>query len=64
MAANRKLMTEIQQVLKKVEEGVEVFDEIWEKVYAGTCQCQCQCQCQDRYRKQCAACARQRHNTA
>jgi CCR4-NOT transcription complex subunit 3 len=36
MAANRKLMAEIQQVLKKVEEGVEVFDEIWEKVYAAS----------------------------
>lgn len=34
MAANRKLQTEIQQTLKKVEEGVELFDEIWEKVYA------------------------------
>lgn len=29
-------MTEIQQVLKKVEEGVEVFDEIWDKVYAAS----------------------------
>eukprot|EP00595_Chromulina_sp_UTEXLB2642_P001925 CAMPEP_0196764318 /NCGR_PEP_ID=MMETSP1095-20130614/5879_1 /TAXON_ID=96789 ORGANISM="Chromulina nebulosa, Strain UTEXLB2642" /NCGR_SAMPLE_ID=MMETSP1095 /ASSEMBLY_ACC=CAM_ASM_000446 /LENGTH=570 /DNA_ID=CAMNT_0042119595 /DNA_START=41 /DNA_END=1750 /DNA_ORIENTATION=- len=34
MSANRKLQTEIQQVLKKIEEGVEEFDEIWEKVYA------------------------------
>ncbi|KAJ1434489.1 Not1 N-terminal domain, CCR4-Not complex component-domain-containing protein [Ochromonadaceae sp. CCMP2298] len=34
MAANRKLQGEIQQVLKKLEEGVEIFDEIWEKVYA------------------------------
>jgi CCR4-NOT transcription complex subunit 3 len=34
MAANRKLQTEIQQVLKKVDEGVELFDEIWGKVYA------------------------------
>ena len=34
MSANRKLLGEIQQVLKKVEEGVEIFDEIWEKVYA------------------------------
>lgn len=34
MSANRKLQTEIQQVLKKVEEGVLLFDDIWEKVYA------------------------------
>lgn len=34
MSANRKLLGEIQQVLKKVEEGVEIFDEIWGKVYA------------------------------
>jgi CCR4-NOT transcription complex subunit 3 len=34
MSANRKLQGEIQQVLKKVEEGVALFDEIWEKVYA------------------------------
>ena len=33
MAASRKLQTEIQQVLKKVEEGVELFDDIWDKVY-------------------------------
>ena len=34
MSANRKLQTEIQQVLKKLEEGLVVFDDIWEKVYA------------------------------
>lgn len=34
MAANRKLLGEIQQVLKKYEEGVLLFDDIWEKVYA------------------------------
>jgi len=34
MSANRKLQTEIQQVLKKVQEGVLDFDGIWEKVYA------------------------------
>lgn len=34
MSANRKLLTEIQQVLKKVEEGVLLFDDIWEKVYS------------------------------
>ena len=33
MASARKLQTEIQQVLKKVEEGVGIFDEIWDKVY-------------------------------
>ena len=36
MAASRKLQTEIQQVLKKVEEGVGVFDDIWDKVYAAS----------------------------
>ena len=34
MAANRKLQGEIDRTLKKVQEGVEVFDEIWEKVYS------------------------------
>ena len=33
MSANRKLQTEIDRVLKKVEEGVELFDDIWDKVY-------------------------------
>ena len=32
MAANRKLQGEIDRTLKKVQEGVEIFDEIWEKV--------------------------------
>ena len=36
MSANRKLQTEIDRTLKKVEEGVEVFDEIWDKVYSAT----------------------------
>lgn len=30
----RKLQTEIDRTLKKVQEGVEVFDAIWEKVGA------------------------------
>ena len=30
----RKLQTEIDRTLKKVQEGVEVFDQIWEKVGA------------------------------
>ena len=34
MSANRKLQAEVQQVLKKLEEGIEEFDAIWEKVYA------------------------------
>ena len=33
MSANRKLQTEIDRTLKKVEEGVELFDDIWDKVY-------------------------------
>ena len=38
MAGNRKLLQEIQQVLKKIEEGMADFDEIWEKVYAADTQ--------------------------
>jgi CCR4-NOT transcription complex subunit 3 len=34
MADKRKLQGEIDRTLKKVEEGVELFDEIWEKVYS------------------------------
>lgn len=34
MSATRKLQTEIAQVLKKVEEGVALFDDIWSKVYS------------------------------
>lgn len=33
MGATRKLQGEIEKVLKKVQEGVEVFDSIWNKVY-------------------------------
>ena len=32
MGANRKLQIEIDRTLKKVAEGIEVFDEIWDKV--------------------------------
>lgn len=32
MGANRKLQQEIDRTLKKVQEGIEVFDQIWEKV--------------------------------
>ena len=34
MGANRKLQSEIDRTLKKVAEGIEVFDQIWEKVFA------------------------------
>jgi hypothetical protein len=34
MADKRKLQTEIDRTLKKVDEGVELFDEIWDKVYS------------------------------
>ena len=34
MAAARKVQAEINQCLKKVEEGVAVFDDIWDKVYS------------------------------
>ncbi|CAM6049295.1 unnamed protein product [Sphagnum compactum] len=33
MGATRKLQGEIDRVLKKVQEGVDVFDSIWNKVY-------------------------------
>lgn len=33
MGANRKLQAEIDRTLKKVNEGIDVFDQIWEKVY-------------------------------
>lgn len=32
MGANRKLQIEIDRTLKKVSEGIDIFDEIWEKV--------------------------------
>ena len=35
MGANRKLQLEIDRTLKKVTEGIEVFDQIWEKVRRG-----------------------------
>lgn len=34
MSNARKLQTEIDRVLKKVDEGVILFDEIWDKVYS------------------------------
>lgn len=33
MGASRKLQGEIDRVLKKVQEGVDVFDSIWNKVF-------------------------------
>jgi queuine/archaeosine tRNA-ribosyltransferase len=36
MGASRKLQGEIDKVLKKVQEGVDVFDSIWNKVKART----------------------------
>ncbi|TMW55143.1 hypothetical protein Poli38472_013905 [Pythium oligandrum] len=38
MAGQRKLMSEIDRTLKKVTEGVEVFNDIWDKVYAASAQ--------------------------
>lgn len=40
MAGQRKLMSEIDRTLKKVSEGVDVFNDIWDKVYAATAQAQ------------------------
>lgn len=34
--ANRKLLGEIDRVLKKVDEGVTIFEQIWDKVYSST----------------------------
>ena len=34
MSANRKLLADVQSTLKKVEEGVQLFDEVWGKVYS------------------------------
>ncbi|CAM9140655.1 unnamed protein product [Scytosiphon promiscuus] len=36
MGVNRKLQTEIDRTLKKVDEGVALFDEIWDKVYSAS----------------------------
>mmetsp|Transcript_31239 Transcript_31239/g.31772 ORF Transcript_31239/g.31772 Transcript_31239/m.31772 type:complete len:417 (+) Transcript_31239:69-1319(+) len=36
MSANRKLQSEVDSVLKKVKEGIFLFDDIWDKVYAAT----------------------------
>lgn len=36
MGATRKLQGEIDRVLKKVQEGVDVFDSIWNKVRVGS----------------------------
>ncbi|OQR94392.1 hypothetical protein ACHHYP_01401 [Achlya hypogyna] len=40
MAGQRKLLSEIERTLKKVGEGVEVFNAIWEKVYSAAGQSQ------------------------
>lgn len=34
MAAARKLLAEIDRTLKKIAEGNDAFDEIWDKVYS------------------------------
>ena len=36
MAVNRKLQTEVDKVLKKIQEGLEEFSEIWEKATTAT----------------------------
>ncbi|CAK4082613.1 unnamed protein product [Aphanomyces euteiches] len=40
MAGQRKLQSEIDRTLKKVAEGVEVFNSIWDKVYSAAGQAQ------------------------
>src|SRR5687767_1368075 len=40
MAGQRKLLSEIERTLKKVSEGIDVFNDIWDKVYAATAQSQ------------------------
>lgn len=34
--ANRKLQGEIERVLKRVDDGVQIFEQIWDKVYSAT----------------------------
>jgi len=34
--AGRKLQTEIDRILKKIEEGIQAFDETWDKVKSAT----------------------------
>lgn len=36
MAANRKLQAEIEKVLKKVDEGIEEFNNVWDSVHGAT----------------------------
>jgi CCR4-NOT transcription complex subunit 3 len=36
MATLRKLQTEIDKTLKKVQEGLQIFDELWDQVSEGT----------------------------
>jgi hypothetical protein len=36
MGSARKLQSEIDRTLKKVQEGVELFDQIWQKVRPST----------------------------
>ena len=36
MSGSRKLQTEIDKIMKKIDEGVIIFDDIWDKVYAAT----------------------------
>ena len=41
MAAERKLKAEIDRTLKKVQEGQEVFDDIWNQVRGKLCTWPC-----------------------
>jgi hypothetical protein len=36
MSNARKLQTEIDKIMKKIDEGVIIFDDIWDKVYAAS----------------------------
>eukprot|EP00924_Labyrinthula_sp_SR-Ha-C_P000776 augustus_masked-scaffold_7-processed-gene-3.6-mRNA-1 protein AED:0.03 eAED:0.03 QI:0/-1/0/1/-1/1/1/0/494 len=40
MATSRKLQTERDRIFKKIDEGIIVFDEIWDKVYSSLTQTQ------------------------
>ena len=40
MSGSRKLQTEVDKTMKKITEGVELFDEIWDKVYGASTQAQ------------------------
>ena len=47
MSTARKLQFEIDRTLKKVEEGIELFDDVFQKVYAASTASQKEKDCLD-----------------